>query len=101
MRAIFRVYGNESQPGLQLVENLATPVQGLTLDLSFVWRKIYYCDCCEFFNVHCTFSRNLEAESVSKQVETSHADFLRAYIMNAHAGGTRDHTNFGVTKRGA
>ena len=26
MRAIFRMYGNESQPGLQLVDKLATPL---------------------------------------------------------------------------
>ena len=30
MRAIFRICGNESQPGLQLVEKLATPLAGLS-----------------------------------------------------------------------
>ena len=30
MRAIFRICGNESQPGLQLVEKLATPLATLS-----------------------------------------------------------------------
>ena len=29
MRAIFRISGNESHPGLQLVEKLATPLPGV------------------------------------------------------------------------
>ena len=28
MRAIFRICGNESQPGQQIVEKLATPMEG-------------------------------------------------------------------------
>jgi len=30
MRAIFRTCGNESQPGLQVVEKLATPLVAVT-----------------------------------------------------------------------
>ena len=63
--------------------------------------KFYCCDCCEVFNVHLTFSANLEAESVSKQVKTSHADFLMACVMIVHADRTRDHINYRVTKRDA
>ena len=76
-------------------------VQGHTLDLLFVCTKFYCCDCCEVFNVHLTFSANLEAESVSKQVKTSHADFLMACVMIVHADRTRDHINYRVTKRDA
>ena len=80
---------------------LTSFVQGLTLDLLFVCTKFYCCDCCEVFNVHLTFSANLEAESVSKQVKTSHADFLMACVMIVHADRTHDHINYGVTKRDA
>ena len=31
MRAVFRICGNESQPGLQIVEKLASPLQGIPL----------------------------------------------------------------------
>ena len=31
MRAIFRICGNQSQPGLQIVEKLATPCQVMTV----------------------------------------------------------------------
>ena len=31
MRAIFRICGNESQPGLEIVEKLATPLRGIPL----------------------------------------------------------------------
>ena len=38
MRAIFRICGNESQPGLQLVEKLATPLNALSLfSFPFLW----------------------------------------------------------------
>ena len=29
MNAVFRICGNESQPGLQIVENLATPLTAI------------------------------------------------------------------------
>lgn len=80
---------------------LPTLFRDLREILLFVCTKIYCCDCREVFNVHFTFSGNFEAESVSKQVKMSHADFLMACVMNVHAGRMRDHINYGVTKRDA
>ena len=42
MRAIFRICGNESQPGLQLVERLVTPLVAFVVRTFFLFTFYLY-----------------------------------------------------------
>ena len=70
MCAIFRIWGNESQPGLQLVKKLATPLMTKYFNHWCFYYWHYFCVYPKPFqigkkNVHTTLSKHIESVMVT------------------------------------
>ena len=70
MRAIFRIWGNQSQPGLQIVEKLATPLPGndRSSGCARVW--LPYPHILDFFIFYSPLSSTLELKPCRGQQRT-------------------------------